>query len=320
MTTLLINLEPDRLTETQLALVRSAAPDMKVRMTRDLDEIEAMLKDVEIAVGGLPHNMFDRASNLRWLQQWGAGADWLLRTPEAVHHDFVLTSASGVHAIPISEQIIGYLLTFARGLHRAICAQTRREWHRETKQSLFELTGKTMVLVGVGAIGERTAEIAVALGMRVLGVRRDARLEIPNIEAMYSPAQLLDILPQADFVVLTVPLTQETRGMIGERELRAMKPSAYIVNIGRGATIQQDVLVQALQEGWIAGAGLDVFTPEPLPQDSPLWGMENVIVTGHYAGMTPEYDNRALEILLENLRRYRTRQTLINIVDKKLGY
>jgi phosphoglycerate dehydrogenase-like enzyme len=108
--------------------------------------------------------------------------------------------------------------------------------------------------------------------------------------------------------------------MMGERELRAMKSTAYIVNIGRGATIQQDVLTRALQEGWIAGAGLDVFSTEPLPQDSPLWGMENVIITGHYAGMTPEYDNRALEILLENLERYRAGRPLLNIVDKRRGY
>jgi len=320
MATSLLNLEPDRLTEEQLAQIQSAAPDMQVRMTRDLDEIQSLLPDVEIAVGGVPHHLIPRATSLRWLQQWGAGADWLLRTPEAVQHEFVLTSASGVHAIPISEQIIGYLLAFARGLHRSICAQVKHQWHRETKQSLFELANKTMVLVGVGAIGARTAEIAVALGMRVLGVRREPQTELPNIEAMYGPNQLLEILPLADFVVLTIPLTEETKGMIGERELRAMKSTAYIVNIGRGATIDQDALIQALQDGWIAGAGLDVFTPEPLPQDSPLWEMENVIITGHYAGMTPEYDNRALEILLENLSRYRAGQELINVVDKKLGY
>ena len=175
-------------------------------------------------------------------------------------------------------------------------------------------------VIGVGAIGEQTAELSVALGIRVLGVRRNPEIKPPNISAMYGPDQLLDVLPQADFVVLTVPLTQETRSMIGERELRAMKPTAYLVNIGRGETVDQDALIRALQQGEIAGAGLDVFTPEPLPRDSPLWEMENVIITGHYAGMTPEYDKRALEIFLENLARYHAGQTLINVVDKKLGY
>lgn len=293
---------------------------MDVLWTSDHAKIEAALANIEIAVGGFPHDLLSKAHHLRWMQQWGAGADWLLRAPEAVELDFVLTSASGVHAIPISEQILAYLLAFARGLHRAICAQVRHEWHRETKGTLFELAGQTLLLIGVGAIGGRTAEVAAALGMRALGVRRDPSLNAPGVEAMYAPEHLLDALPEADFVVITAPLTNETRGLIGEPELRAMKSTAYIVNIGRGGTIQEDVLVRALQEGWIAGAGLDVFATEPLPADSPLWDMENVIMTGHYAGMTPRYDERALTIFLENLRRYRAGQPLENIVDKKLGY
>jgi phosphoglycerate dehydrogenase-like enzyme len=293
---------------------------MKVLWTSDYTEIEAALDDIEIAVGGFPNRLLPRARNLRWIQQWGAGADWLLRVPEAAEMDFVLTSASGVHAIPISEQILAYLLAFARGLHRAICAQVRHEWHRETKETLFELAGQTLLLIGVGAIGGRTAKVAAALGMRVLGVRRDPSLNAPDVEAMYSPERLLDALPEADFVVVTAPLTHETQGLIGERELRAMKPTAYIVNIGRGGTIHEDVLIRALQEGWIAGAGLDVFATEPLPADSPLWDMRNVIITGHYAGMTPQYDERALAIFLDNLRRYRAGQPLQNIVDKRLGY
>jgi len=185
---------------------------------------------------------------------------------------------------------------------------------------LFELAGKTMVLIGVGAIGARTAEVARALGMRVLGVRRHPQLTVPGIEAMYGPGQLLDVLPEADFCVITVPLTPETKGMIGEPELRAMKSTSYIVNIGRGATIQETVLVRALQEGWIAGAGLDVFETEPLPPDSPLWDMDNVIMTAHYAGLTPHYEERAMAIFVDNLKRYRNREPLRNVVDKKLAY
>jgi phosphoglycerate dehydrogenase-like enzyme len=320
MRTILIDLEPDRLSDDQLEQIRTAAPDMRVLWTSDAGQIEAALDDIEIAVGGFPHRLLPRAHNLCWMQQWGAGADWLLRVPEAAEMDFVLTSASGVHAIPISEQILAYLLAFARGLHRAICAQVRHEWHRETKGTLFELDSKTLLLVGVGAIGGRTAEVAAALGMRVLGVRRDPSLGAPGVEAMYSSEQLLDILPEADFVVITAPLTHETRGLIGERELLAMKSTAYIVNIGRGGTIQEDVLIHALQKGWIAGAGMDVFATEPLPEDSPLWNMENVIITGHYAGMTPRYDERALTIFLDNLQRYRAGQPFRNVVNKRLGY
>jgi len=137
---------------------------------------------------------------------------------------------------------------------------------------------------------------------------------------MIGPDDLLDVLPEANFVVLTVPLTPATRGMIGEPELRAMKPTAIIINIGRGGTIQEDVLIRALREGWIGGAGLDVVETEPLPPDSPLWELDNVILTSHYAGNTPNYTNRAIALFLDNLQRHLNRQPLRNVVDMQRGY
>ncbi|MEE8391234.1 MAG: D-2-hydroxyacid dehydrogenase, partial [Anaerolineae bacterium] len=257
MKTILFNFEPGVIPETELARVRTAAPDMRLLVQHDHDEIESVLDEIEIAAAGFPRDLLPKAYNLRWLQQWGAGADWLLRHPEAVELDFVLTNVSGVHAIPISEHILAFLLAFGRGFHRAMRAQEHREWFSYPQQKgIFELVGKTMLLLGVGAIGGRTAEIATALGMRVLGVRRDPTVGAPGVETMFGPDQLLELLPEADFVVLTIPLTHETQGMIGEQELHAMKPTAYIVNVGRGGIIQENVLIQALQEGWIAGAGL----------------------------------------------------------------
>ena len=321
MRTILLDFEPGTLPEAQLAHIRAAAPDMRILVTRNLDEIESVLDEIEIVAGGFPRDLLIRARNLRWFQQWGAGADWLLRHPEAVELDFMLTNASGVHPIPISEHILAFLLAFARRLHRAVRAQERHEWVPEDQlDDFFELDGKTMLLVGVGAIGERTAAVARALGMRVLGVRRNVAAGVPDVEAMFGPDRLLDLLPEADFVVLTVPLTHETRGMIGERELRAMKPAAYLVNIGRGGTILESALIRALREGWIAGAGLDVFESEPLPRDSPLWAMDNVIITSHYAGLTPHYHARATAIFVDNLRRYQAGEPLRNVVDKALGY
>jgi len=321
MRTILLGFEQGSLSEAQLARVQATAPGMRILVTRDRDEIKRVLDEIEIAAGGFPHDLLPKARYLRWFQQWGAGADWLLRYPEAVELDFVLTNASGVHPIPISEHILAFLLTFARGLRRAMRAQERYEWiPQDQQEGIFELAGKTMVLVGVGAIGERTARVATALGMRVLGVRRYPAVGAPDVEAMFGPDRLLDLLPEADFVVLTIPLTRETQGMIGERELRAMKPTAYIVNIGRGGTIQESALIRALQEGWIAGAGLDVFETEPLPDDSPLWAMEEVIITSHYAGLTPHYNERAIAIFLDNLHRYRAGESLRNVVDKRIGY
>jgi len=313
MSILLISLPADRLSEEQVAQVRAAAPGMRVVVAHDRAQIKALLGEIEIAVGWFPHDLLARAGKLRWLQEWGAGVDWLLRHPEAAALDFVLTNASGVHAIPISEQILSYLLAFARGLPQAMRAQGRRAWQAPARSELFELADKTMLLVGVGAIGERTAAIASAL-------RRDPSRPAPHVEAMYGAEQLIEVLPRADFVVLTVPLSRATQGMIGERELRAMKPTAYLVNIGRGGTIQEDMLIQALREGWIAGAGLDVFAQEPLPEDSPLWDMDNVIITAHYAGLTPRYDERAMAIFLDNLRRYQAGEPLRNVVDKVAGY
>jgi phosphoglycerate dehydrogenase-like enzyme len=320
--TILLAFRPDALSEEQLARVRDVVPDdAELIVTRNKDEIRAVLDEVEIAVGWFPLSLLSEASNLRWFQQWAAGADWLLDHPEAAQMDFVLTSVSGIHAIQITEHIFALLLAFARALPQAIRAQERSEWiHHNQRQHLFELADKTMLLIGVGSIGRRAAQVAAAMDVHVLGVRRDPTVGAPGVETMIGPDQLCDFLPRADFVVLTVPLTEETRGMIGERELRAMRSTAYLVNVGRGGTVDEDALLRALREGWIAGAGIDVFETEPLPEDSPLWDLDNLIITSHYAGATPHYHERALEVFLDNLRRYCSGEPLQDVVDKELGY
>jgi phosphoglycerate dehydrogenase-like enzyme len=320
MKTLLLALAPEHIPPDTLEQIGRLAPDLRIAVTNERAEIEALLDDIVIAAGSVPPDLVVRAPALRWYQQWGAGADWLLRHPQAVEQAFVLTSASGVHAVPISEQIIGALLMFARGMHRAVRAQTRREWWRPQAAELFELPGKTMLIIGVGAIGARTAELAGALGMRVEGLRRNPDRPAPGVTALYGPDRLHERLGQADVVVLTVPLSAETRGMIGPAELRAMRPGAYLINIGRGGTVDEPALVEALSEGRLAGAALDVFAEEPLPAESPLWSLEQVILTAHYAGATPHYDERALAIFLDNLGRFQAGEPLRNLVDKARGY
>lgn len=320
MSTIVLFLDQENLPNQTTDLIKEIAPDFEVLITQDRDQVERVLAEIEILTGWFPYDLVPRAQHLRWVQQWGAGADWLLRHPAALEMDFVLTNASGLHAIPISEHILAFILTFARGVHRAIHFQTNRDWKSPEWQEVFELAGRTLLLIGIGSIGARTAELAASLGMRVLGIRRNAHLDSIGVEAMFSPDRLLDILPEADFVVLTVPLTRETQGMIGERELKRMKQTAYLINIGRGGTIDEGALIRALQNGWIAGAGLDVFETEPLPEDSQLWAMENVVITAHYAGMTPHYNERALSIFLGNLKRYISDQPLYNVVDKNLMY
>jgi len=320
MTTIAVFINPDEFPPQKRDRIQALAPDMDLLVTQDREELQRVLPDVEILTGWFPQDLIAEAHNLRWVQQWGAGANWLMRYPQAAAMDFILTNASGLHAVPISEHIMAFLFAFARGLHRAHSYQARGTWETPAEREIFELAGKTMLLVGVGAIGARTAQLAAAIGMRVLGIRRNPHLDAAGLDTVYGPERLLEHLSEADFVVLTVPLNYETQGMIGECELRAMKPSAYLVNIGRGGTVDEGALVQALQSGWIAGAGLDVFETEPLPGDSPLWEMPNTILTAHYAGRTPHYLERAAAIFLDNLERYTAGRPLVNVVDKALMY
>jgi len=321
MKTVLIGVEKDWLADQQLAELKVLLPEADILVTRDRAEMESMLDSVEIAAGLVPREIIMDAPNLRWFQQFGAGADWLLEYPEAVERPFVLTNASGIHGIPISEHIFALLLTFARRLHEVFYAQQRHVWHVPPGETLFELEGKTMLLMGVGAIGERTAQLAQAFGMRVVGVRRDpTEDDVPGVDAMVGPESLDAFLPEADVVVLTVPLTKETEHMIDADALRRMKSTAFLINIGRGGTVDEASLIEALRTGEIAGAGLDVFETEPLPEDSPLWEMDNVLITPHYSGSTPHYVARFMDIFLDNLRRYQCGEPLRNVVDKEVGY
>lgn len=325
MSTIWISKNPQELAEKDLEEIHSIAPGMKVLVTDDPQQVEAVLDDIEVAFGWHPMAGIDlglRGNNLRWYQQSGAGADWLMRFPEVARRDFILTNASGVDAIPIGEHIFAFLLAFARGFPQLIRAQEKKQWRamENFDQNLFELAGKTMLLIGTGAIGAHTARMAAAFSIRVLGVRRNPEKIVEGIETMYGPGKLIEVLPKADFVVLTVPLTSETQGMIGKAELQAMKPSSYIINTGRGGTIKQQDLIQALQQGWIAGAGLDVFETEPLPPESPLWTMPNVIISAHTSGQTPHYQERIMAIFRDNLRRYIAGEPLMNVVNKKWGY
>lgn len=321
MGVLLLGFTPETLAESQLAQITALIPDMELLMTPHREEIEARLNDIEIATGRFPRDLLAKAPNLRWFQQWGgAGADWLMRYPDVVEKDFILTNAAGAHAVPISEHIFGMLLMFTRQLHCSLRRQDHHEWKGFAQHELFELAGKTMLIIGVGGIGQRTATIARAFDMRVFGIRRNPEKAVPGVEAMYPLDQLREVLPEADVIVITAPLTHETHHMIGEAELRAMKSSAILLNIGRGGTIDELALIRALQEHWIAGACLDVFETEPLPEDSPLWDLDNVILTPHYSGWNPNFEARAFDIFLKNLKLYIEGKPLFNVVDKRLGY
>lgn len=336
MTKILLAFADGTISAEQLDRLRQLAPEREVVQTTNETQIAAMLDEIEIAVGQFPYHLLPQAPTLKWFQQWSAGADWLLEHPEVQKLDFILTSASGVHAIPISEHIFAFLLAFARNLPQAWQAQREHVWMEEKPQNqektaaddittysrrdVFEVAGKTLLLIGIGEIGERTVQIARALEMGIIGLRHNPEHDTPGVNQMVGPADLLTVLPQADIVVSTVPLTAETHHMLDQAAFDAMKEGAYLINIGRGGTVDQAALVAALRSGKLAGAGLDVFEEEPLAPDSPLWAMDNVLLTPHASGATPQYDERAFALFLDNLQRYQNGQPLRNIVDKSKGY
>jgi D-2-hydroxyacid dehydrogenase (NADP+) len=261
-----------------------------------------------------------RSPSLRWVQTYGAGVEWLL-TPEVVQKaELRITNASGVHAQCIAEHVFGMMLSFARKLHIAERQQLAKSWDPvPLRQGLGTLAGKTLGILGLGAIGKRTAEIGAAFGMRVVGYRRDPSA-LPGVAHVYGERELERVLAESDYVVNALPLTRVTRNLIGVRELAAMRPHAFFVNIGRGATVDTDALVDALANGKLGGAGLDVTAPEPLPPAHPLWTFENVIITPHYSGAHPGYEEQITSIFVDNLRRYRRGEPLLNLVDKAAGY
>ncbi|MCH8950235.1 MAG: D-2-hydroxyacid dehydrogenase [Chloroflexi bacterium] len=291
-------------------------------------EFEEAMSEAEVLFGfwgpGLiemyptPQALREAAPRLRWLQLTSAGLDRAARSG-LLESDLMVTSASGLHATPIGEYVLCLMLMFCKGAHRFVRAQDRGEWIRYMPQELY---GKTVGVVGLGHIGAEVARLSKAFGCRVLATRRSLteRTVDDALGELLPSAELPHLLAESDFVVLAVPLTEETRQLIGEAELRTMKPTAVLINIARGAVVDQGALVQALKDGVIAGAGLDVFEQEPLAEDSELWQMENVIMSPHISGGTEIYNQRAVGIFCDNLRRYLAGEPLMNLADPERGY
>lgn len=240
-------------------------------------------------------------SAVEWVHSIQAGVD---RFPtEAFEREgVVLTNSTGIHDRSVGETVAGYMLTFARRLHRHRDTQQRREWSSPEWDEAFTLDGERCCVVGLGTLGRGIAERAAALGMEVSGVRRTPE-PIGPVGAVYAPDELHEAIADARFVALAVPLTEETRGLIGAAELDAMREDAYLLNVARGPVVDEPTLIDALDAGEIAGAALDVFETEPLPEESPLWGMDEVLVTPHCAAYTRDYYRRIAELVRENLER-----------------
>jgi phosphoglycerate dehydrogenase-like enzyme len=318
---ILVSLTPDRLLPRIEELLREAGENREILFALEPAKIEPFLDRIEIGMGDVPFSLLSRMPRLQWVQLWSAGADLLQRFPGLKDKPFRLTTASGIHGPQLTEHTFALILAWNRAFPAAFAAQKRREWLAMTDQPVAVLPGKTMLILGYGAIGKQIARTALVFGMKVSALRRglskDKAAEGIRLE---TPDKLRELLPEADYLVNILPFTPETRHYFGEAEFGLMKPGALYVNVGRGATTDEAALIKALRSRRIGGALLDVTEQEPLPADSPLWDMDNVILTSHYAGRCPEYSRLALEVALENLKRYVRGEPLKNLVDKNRGY
>lgn len=265
--------------------------------------------------GGLREILFN-AERLEWMHCFFAGVEGIL-TRELVESQVVVTNAAGIHAPPIAEHVIGVIIALARSFPALYRQQQQHVWYRNLP--VDEIAGRTLGIVGLGGIGQLVAKKAKGLDMRVIGTKRHPA-PVPFVDEVLPDERLGDLLAQSDYVVVAVPSTHETIGLIGRSEINTMKPSACLINVARGSVIDQDALIFALQDGRIAGAGLDVFEPEPLPADNPLWSLPNVILSPHCSARSPHINQRTVAQFAENLRRFAAGEQLLNVVDKTQGY
>jgi phosphoglycerate dehydrogenase-like enzyme len=292
-----------------------------LRFSNSASELERALPDAEILLSwdvqaDVLRETWHRAERLRWVQWAGAGVDAAL-FPELATSDVVLTNARGVFDRAMAEYVLGFILAFAKRLPETLALQAKRSWkYRITER----LENQRALVVGVGSIGRQIARLLGAAGMQVTGVGTRAREDAPDFGRVHPVSELATLLPQMHYVIAVTPLTDATRGLFGAPEFRAMDPSARFINVGRGEVADEAALLDALRNGEIAGAALDVFETEPLPADNPLWSMPQVIISPHMSGDFVEFAQAISDLFVENFRRYRAGETLLNVVDKSLGY
>lgn len=330
-----------RFNEWQIERLRAVSPELEVVQKSVREEWDSMdtatffQGDEEIFYGFMPPRDLSAVPNLKWAQLHSAGINHLTGHP-ILSSNIQITTSSGIHAVPIGEFCIALMLALARRVPRMIRMQDSGEWPKDRWRTFMsiELRGKALGILGYGSVGREVARIAKqGFAMRILALAHgenkadrgyvesgvgDPEGKLPD--AWFTRSQLDDLLSQSDFVLVALPLTEETRHLIGQAELRAMKPTAFIINIARGDIIDEAALVEALKANWVAGAGLDVFAEEPLPSTSELWRLQNAILAPHVSSATPQYDDRATALFAENLRRYLSGERLLNLVNREQGY
>ncbi|HWR45468.1 D-2-hydroxyacid dehydrogenase [Sporomusa sp.] len=307
------------LADRHLEVIQAVDPDINIIVTDEKSALEKMPGCHILVTWGWAETrpLYLAAPHLEWIHALSAGVEKLI-FPELQSADTILTNSKGIHGIPVSEHILAMMLAFSRGLTISIRQQEAKKWKRMPTTELHE---QTLAIVGLGSIGREIAKKAKALGMRVLASKQEVTTEL-FVDKLYPPdnESLLEMLSQADFVVIALPLTEHTQNMISLPHFTAMKRSAYLFNIARGTVVNEADLITALEQKLIQGAGLDVFATEPLPETSLLWNMPNVIITPHVAALSPAYLDRAIKLFADNLTRFIQGRDMINIIDKEKGY
>jgi len=307
------------------ARLQTDFPNLQVTHLTNYDRIEQEIPDAEVVITwSLRPEQFVVAQKLRWIHSPAAAVHQLMFT-ELVNSDVILTNAREIHGPVVAEHVIALIFAVAKKIPRAVHFQQQHHWGQETmwreRPRPREISGSTLGLIGLGSIGREVAKKAAALGMIVMATREHPQNDKPEgVTAVYSAGEIDRLLQQSDYVVLAAPITEATKGLINARRFAAMKPDACLINVGRGPLIDEPALVDALRNHKIGGAALDVFDEEPLPATSPLWDLENLLITPHTAGLTDKLWQRHYALFTENLRRYLAHQPLLAVVDKRKGY
>ncbi|RCW54625.1 MULTISPECIES: D-2-hydroxyacid dehydrogenase [Halanaerobium] len=292
--------------------------ELKLNLIDSSEDYLPLLKEAEIVFGWPKTDLVKKAENLKWLHLPSAGVDRYANQEIYQKNDVLLTNSSGVYGKPIAEHVFSMIMAHNRNLIDYAYDKKDKNWQRKTE--IKDFFNSTVGILGFGDIGSTVAKRAKAWGAKVLALKR-TMIETPEyVDKIYLSDDLDKLLKESDYLILTLPATPKTEGIIGRDEFKLMKDSVFIVNIGRGTLIKQDQLIEALKNNWISGAGLDVTDPEPLPENSQLWDLDNVILTPHTSGFSPTNDQRRFEIFKDNLRSYLNGQQLKNIVDFKLKY
>jgi phosphoglycerate dehydrogenase-like enzyme len=304
-------------------LLEELGPDINVIVSNDVTKVRGSAAQADVIVNGtsnppLLSAAIPPARRAKWIHSLWTGVDNVL-CPEVLASPLPLTNGRGVFRRPLAEWTVGAMLYFAYNMRRMIRQQQAGVWEAFT---IEEIQGKTLGIVGYGGIGSTAAELARPFGMRIIALRRRPELFQTDalVDESFAPAKLDQMMAASDYILLAAPLTEETRGMIGAAQIAAMKPTGVLINVGRGAVVDEPALVHALGNGKIRGAALDVFAVEPLPTDHPFFKMENVLLSPHTADHVRDFIHLAVESFLENLRRFRANEPLLNLVDKHAGY